>query len=161
MGDTEPSQLDRVRRRGARLGIAAFATFVASFTLIWSVQILLQVWAPAAGPGSGPADCREGIRELISAVERARREAATETAERRAVARFRRTLQPAWARRPRLDALCALDEAARRALAQVDEFRYAEEREVGRNLSVVQQRRRARDLYRELSRGKATNANQR
>jgi hypothetical protein len=156
MADPE-SNSDRVRRRGARIGIAVFATFVASFTLIWSWQILTQVFNPSL---TGPArsDCRSGVLELLTSVEQARRQAGRDDEERAALARFRRALEPAWSERPRLDSTCAEDPEARRALPEIDEFRYAEEHAVRRDLDLSRERQRARELYRRLSRTKRDGA---
>ena len=148
MAQPTESSGDRARRRGQRLGIALFATFVAGFTLLWPCQILSQVFGAAGAP---EPECRKALLDLLAAVERARVEAVEADEEREALSRFRRTLEPAWSARASLDAACADDAAARRALPEVDEFRYAEEHAVRRDFHLSRDRQRARELYRQLS----------
>lgn len=144
------STLDRARRRGTRLGILAFGAFVATFTAVWSWQILFQAFGPPP-PGKPRSDCRTAVLALLSAVERARVEAVQADDERSALARFRRALEPAWSDRPLLEAACAGDEAALRALPQIDEFRFAEEHAVRRDFDLSRDRQRARLLHQQLS----------
>jgi hypothetical protein len=128
MAEGEPRE-ETARRRGRRAGIAVFALVVTAFTAVCTAQILLQVWAPRVVPTT--VGCEAGLRGLIMAVDRARREASEETGgERAAVARFRRALLPEWEQRPALSKECRSNKALARGLRQIDWLRYAEEHAV-------------------------------
>jgi hypothetical protein len=114
---------------GRRLGLVLFGLIVSGLTLIWSLQIIRQVWFPEVGPLD--QDCRTGTRGLISALERARKAAAAETGdERAALARFRAQLDPEWQKRAALERACRDDPAQASALQDVIQLRYAEEHAV-------------------------------
>jgi acyl-CoA synthetase (NDP forming) len=145
-GPTTP----RAARLGRRLGIALFALLVSVPTAAWSLQIMKVVWSPSRGPA--PEDCRTGQLGLIRAVERARAAAAglAETSERAGLARFREALAPEWNSRPNLDDLCRA-ERERSILREIDSLRYAEEHAVRYEATALaRDRKRARDLEREL-----------
>jgi hypothetical protein len=147
--DPNRADLEPVRRRGRRVGIGVFSLLVTAFTAICSVQVLAQVWAPNVVPTDKP--CHVALRGLMSAIERARAEAALETrGERAAVQRFRRSLDPEWSHRAALDGTCQ-DEEHRRALVLIDWLRYAEEHAVRYEaLDVAQLRREASSLMERL-----------
>ena len=115
-----------VRRRGRALGTAVFAALLTSFTVVCSVEIILQAWAP---PGvRADVDCRRDIHRLIQAVRRARESAMQATSgEREAVVRFRAALNPEWSLRPAIGDQCKSDLDSMRALGEVDRLRYGEE----------------------------------
>ena len=114
---------------GRRLGLVLFGLIVSGLTLIWSIQIIRQVWFPEAGPLE--RDCRTGTRSLIVALDRARKAAAAETGdERAALARFRAQLDPEWQMRAALERACQSDPAQAHSLQNVIQLRYAEEHAV-------------------------------
>ena len=137
-------------RLGRRLGIALFAALVSVPTVVWSLQIMKVVWSPSRGPA--PESCRKGQLGLLHAVERARAAAAALAAssERESLARFRNALEPEWLSRPNLDDLCKAP-PERKILREIDSLRYAEEHAVRYEATALaRDRKRARDLEREL-----------
>jgi len=116
------------RRLGRRLGIGIYAFLVAGFTVICSVQICLQVWAPQVEPA--PFDCSAGTVALIDAVDTARTAAADEPDEQAALDKFRGALASTWKYRPALTRACGTNREALRNLRAVDRLRYAEEHAV-------------------------------
>ena len=136
-------------RLGRRLGIALFAALVSVPTVVWSLQIMRVVWSPSPGPT--PASCQKGQLGLIHAVDRARTAAGLATAsERESLARFRDALEPEWLSRPNLDDLCQAPRE-RKILREIDSLRYAEEHAVRYEATALaRDRKRARDLEREL-----------
>ena len=118
-----------------------FIAVVSGLTALWAGQIVQQVMGD--GGGTASVDCRPGVRALIDAVRRARRAAAKETGgEKQALARFRAALAPAWRVRPDLNAACAGDPAASKALKEIDLLRYAEEHAVRYEAAELARRRR-------------------
>jgi hypothetical protein len=113
---------------GRTLGVAVYALVVAAFTVVCSVQICLQVWAPRVE--SPPFDCTAGTVALVDAIDEARLAAANEPDEQAALAKFRRALEPTWRYRPALTRTCAPNSDALRHLRAVDRLRYAEEHAV-------------------------------
>ena len=123
------SALERARRRGRRLGIALFAAIMSTFIVVCATQVMSQGFAPAGT--DTPRDCRSGVAELLSALRRARANAAAEPlGERASLARFREALQPEWRQRPQLVDTCSNDPQALEALSAIDRLRYAEEHAV-------------------------------
>jgi hypothetical protein len=115
-----------VRRRGRAFGTAVFAAIVTSFTVVCSVQIFIQAWAPSGTHAD--VDCKRDIHQLIRAVRRARDSALQATSgEREAVARFRAALDPEWSLRSAIGEQCKGDLASMQALSEVDRLRYGEE----------------------------------
>jgi hypothetical protein len=117
-----------VRQLGRTLGIGVYAFLVAGFTVVCSVQICLQVWAPRVEPA--PFDCSAGTLALVEAVDKARLAAAGEPDEQAALAKFRGALASTWKYRPALTRTCAPSTDALRYLRAVDRLRYAEEHAV-------------------------------
>lgn len=146
------------RRLGRRLGIAVFAILVGGFTVVCSVQILIQVWAPQPPSGPLPTSCRAGISELLTALKRAREAAAQEpNGERAALSRFRDALLPEWSKRAALDSLCRDDAPAARALSLLTALRYAEEHAVRYEaVALAEQRRQMEATARSLLRAETT-----
>jgi hypothetical protein len=105
-----------------------FATIVSAFTIVCSVQICIQVWAPKLVPA--PTDCAAGTLMLVDSIEAARSAASSVVGEREALSRFRQTVAPVWAFRPALGVECKRDPAALERLRAVDRLRYAEEHAV-------------------------------
>jgi len=122
------AQRTRVRQLGRTIGIAVFGTLVAAFTIICSVEICLEVWAPKVHPTT--LGCAAGTLELVAAIDSARAASADQAGEQAALAKFRGALLPAWESRPALSRTCAGDAAALRRLHAVDRLRYAEEHAV-------------------------------
>jgi hypothetical protein len=140
----------RAVRLGRRLGIAVFAVFVSVPTVVWSLQIMKVVWSPSRGPE--PMSCQKGQLGLLRAVERARTAAAglAAASERESLTRFREALLPEWDSRPNLDELCRAP-GERTTLREIDSLRYAEEHAVRYEATALaRDRKRARDLEREL-----------
>ena len=138
--------LSRAALTGRRIGIGVFGLIVSAATAIWTVQILLAVFAP---PVIAVAkECRGGTRDLLGAVRRARLAAAAETGgERAALGRFRIALEPEWNTRASLDTACSSDPQASAALTEIDALRYAEEHAVRYEaVGLAPQRRRAQAL---------------
>jgi hypothetical protein len=118
----------RARKLGRRIGIVFYAALVAAFTVVCSVQICLQVWAPRVEPA--PFDCSAGMLALVEAIDVARAAAASEPDEQAALDKFRGALAPTWRYRPALGRTCAPSSEALQNLRAVDRLRYAEEHAV-------------------------------
>ena len=139
----------RAARRGRTVAAVAFGLVVTAFTVVCSVQIMQQVWAPEGTPTD--RDCRSGVLTLIAALSRARDGAAAQLGEREDLARFRAALQPEWSTLPTLRERCQQDRTARSALEAVVRLRYTEED--GLRLEAGEPsrlRRRLRQLREEL-----------
>lgn len=132
--EPEPVDVDssRARQLGRTVGIAVFGLIVATFTVVCSVQICLQVWAPEVVPfpDNPNLDCSAGILRLAEAIEVARLASADQAGEQEALARFRGALSPAWTHRAAVHRACAEDTEAIQRLRAVDRLRYAEEHAV-------------------------------
>jgi hypothetical protein len=126
---TPNSRVEASRRLGRRIGLVLFGVLLSAFTVVSSLQIIFQVWFPKSAAAVG--SCQSGIRSLVTAVERARTAAAAENGdERAALARFRAKLAPEWQSLPAVEHACESDGAARAALRDVVELRFAEEHAV-------------------------------
>jgi hypothetical protein len=124
------SPLNRRRLIGRRVGIGIFSAIFAGATLIWTIEILTEVWGSA--PPS-PAGCAGGTASLERAVERARLAYAVEAGdedERAALSRYRTALEPEWRERKAIEAACRGDQQGRKHLKDVIALRYAEEHAV-------------------------------
>ena len=135
----QATPIERIRRRGRTLGIAVFSAIVASFTAVCTVQICLQVWAPAV---TGEIECRSGVVALRDSLERARLAAALEEGEQAALARFRALVTEPWKQEPAVARACASDRAGKEALQELVRLRYAEEHAVRYEASDLAARRR-------------------
>ena len=163
VNDASVSQEDQLRRRGRFVGRAVPALVVISLTVLWTYQIVVQVFFRNGSTGqtagqsmdSELGGCRPGVRRLIQSVREARRAAAAESGgERAALRRFRDALGPAWAKRAQIGRDCNGDAAATRALRQVDLLRYAEEHAVRYEVQeLAERRRRIRAIEVELTPG--------
>jgi hypothetical protein len=115
-------------RRAALWTVAALAV---ALTVGSSAQILLVVFAPEQ-VGQAPA-CRQGVRDLLTSLDRARSQAASRLdGEQASLDAFRRALAPEWALAPAILADCGRqrDGEALVAFRQLELLRYAEERAV-------------------------------
>lgn len=146
----DPSIRPNAIRRGRAIGIALFAALVTTFTAVCAVQIIWQAWHPAGALPAG--ECRTGIRQLISAIHRAREAASRVTGgEQEELTQFRAALEPEWSTRPSLTDRCAGDTEALAALGEVDRLRYAEEHALRYEaLDVANRRRRVEAIERRL-----------
>lgn len=138
------------KARGKAFGMALFGILVGGITLVFSVQILRQTFAPVAPPTE--LRCPEALTSLWAALSRARQSAAEQAGELASVESFRRGLVPEWALAPHLERLCAGDPQQQRGAQALLRLRYAEESAVrfgSRELSV--RRRQVADLVSELS----------
>lgn len=140
------SPLDQARRRGRRLGIAAYVILLSAFVVTASAEVLHQGFAEQ--PEDSELSCRDGLRSLIEALHRARRAAASEIlGERAAVERFRSGLEPEWSRRAAIGRNCRRDAWARHSLVTIDALRYAEEHAVRyESVDLAPNRRRVRKI---------------
>ncbi len=135
---------------GRRIGIATFATIVASFVGICSAQILYQGFH---SPDSTAAlDCGQGIHRLISEIRQARAAAAVEVlGERAAMAKFRGALARDRDSRKSLERQCETDAWGKKALLAVDEWRWAEENAVRyESVDLAPSRRRIQSIESQL-----------
>lgn len=139
MPDADP--LERTRRLGRRAGIIGVFGLTTAFTVVCAGQVLLQ--ALPRGTVPSPVACRDGVRRLATAVERARAAETGGPAGGDARERFRDQLEPEWSERKGLDASCAGDAPARLALDRLDELRYAEEHAALRAAADLNARRGA------------------
>jgi hypothetical protein len=121
-----PRATDHANRRGRRIGLIVFVVLATGFTSVCAVQIIQQVWFPTSP--SSEQSCRQGLRELIQALGRARELAARTSGERAALDAFRRGLMPEWNRS--LAEACRASPELARALGDLEELRYAEEHAV-------------------------------
>ncbi len=147
----EDDPLASARRRGRRAAFAAYWVAVVGFILVSAAQITQQVWAPATA--GQPASCKDGLRALAQAIDRAREAAeATDVDEDGALERYRAALLPTWAARDEVASACRGDKKLHAALDAIDRLRYAEEHAVRREAAELAPLRRtvrelmARDL---------------
>ncbi len=125
----DASRLQAAQKFGRRIGIAVFATIVASFVVVCSAQILYQGFRSPRGEVS--SDCRQGIYQLISEIRKARAAAAEEVlGERVAMEKFRSKVSLDRLMRKSLQRQCQADSWSRDALQAVNEWRWAEENAV-------------------------------
>jgi hypothetical protein len=136
----QATPIERIRRRGRTLGVAVFSAIVASFTVVCTVQICMQVWAPHVA--KQPVACRSGIIALGKALEQARLAAAQQDGEQAALARFRAQLDAAWKLEPAVARACASDRQGVEALRELVQLRYAEEHAVRYEAPDLAARRR-------------------
>jgi hypothetical protein len=136
----QATPIERIRRRGRTLGVAIFSAIVASFTIVCTVQICLQVWAPEVV--NQPVTCRPGIVALHDALEQARLAAAQQEGEQAALARFRALVAAPWKLEPAVARACASDREGSDALRELVRLRYAEEHAVRYEAPDLAARRR-------------------
>lgn len=128
--------------------MTGFYALVVVFIVIAAGNVTWQVWAPAFRAYS-PIDCREGLRALTQAIDRARQEAQSlsDASEDQALTRFRIALQPEWDEHDRVAASCHGNPALAEALDVIERLRYAEERAVRREVhDLAPLRRRVSQL---------------
>lgn len=126
-------------RRARLIGTLVFGTLVALLTTVFSVQIIEQAWD--SGTSKAAPGCHEGLRTLLSALERARQSAARQTSELEALAAFRNELEDTWETQAGLRASCAEEPQAVDLLRRIHALRYAEEQAVRRDAHELAQAR--------------------
>ncbi len=128
-----PSSAPPPKKRApfARAGLAMVGLVSVGLTFASSSQIIRAALFPA--DTGGIASCKSGVDSLFRSMDRARRDAAAETAgEKAALQHFRASLEPEWSRYGAVRAQCRR-EANPNGLAtlrNVELLRYAEERAV-------------------------------
>ena len=95
------------------------------FTVVCSVQIMQQVWAPEGVASELP--CRAGVLSLIAALDRATESTASDAAGREGIVQFRQALEPEWGAAPTFRARCKNDPTAEKALGVALRLRYTAE----------------------------------
>lgn len=126
----------------------AYFVFVVLFVGTFSAQVTIQVLSgPEAAAGQEPS-CADGIRALMTAVDRAREQSyRTALAEYEAIGAFERALQPEWSTLGHVRQACEQSPALQDTLEAVEQWRYAEERAVRRDAhQVVGYRRKVREM---------------
>jgi hypothetical protein len=138
----------RARLIGRRVGIVLYAVLFGGATVLWSVQILMQVWGGAPPSALG---CGGGTDRLEAALLRARSQLAGGAAlqnERAALETFRGALEPEWSERREIEAACRGDELGERRLRDIIALRYAEEHAVRyESLGLAPLRRRVKSSH--------------
>jgi hypothetical protein len=131
------------RTRGRWIAFAIYYGIVVAICAAAAVQISQQVFF-ASSPPSPFATCREGLRALNAAVDRARKAAGPEgeDSEDRAIGRFRSALDPEWTYRDGIAASCKTSADDQRALDAIERLRYAEEHAVRREAGELAPLRR-------------------
>lgn len=127
----ETTPEERTRRRGRRVALVIYGAFVGLFIVIASGNVIWQLYG-ASAITKAAIPCSESLRELVSAVDRAREAASStpEVSETKALARFREALRPEWDRQPLVASSCADEKELRAALDTIERLRYAEEHAV-------------------------------
>jgi hypothetical protein len=100
--------------------------------VVGAVQVTRQVMFAPSAP-LPYASCREGLRAMVAALDRARHAApGLDGREEVALDRFRRSLEPEWSYRHQIAAACRGQAEDERALDAIERLRYAEEHAVRR-----------------------------
>ena len=147
-----PDRIEReARKKGRRIVMIGYFVLVVIVAAISAWRVTGQVIEQRHGTRSSePIDCSEGIRSLVTAVDRARNVAATSTlGESEAVNLFRNSLRPEWDRRGDIQHACSTSNDLLNTYGAVMHLGFVEEHAVRRDaveLAVV--RRRAADLVR-------------
>lgn len=141
-----PPYILAARKRGRKIALFIYYAVVLSVCVAGAAQVSRQVlWNPVQ---SAPyADCRQGLRALVGALERARSAAPGNDGEDLAVERFRSALNPEWSYWDSIAQSCRGNAERQRALDAIQRLRYAEEHaarwEAG---DLAPLRRRVQDL---------------
>ena len=147
--DRPDRQERKARRKGRRGVMIGYFVLVVVVIGICTVQVTTQAIGRLGGTHSdAPVDCVPGIRSLVVAVDRARTAAAaSHQDESEAVALFRSSLEPEWARRGDIERACQGDPARLETLDAVIHLGFAEEHAVRRDaVELSEIRRKAADL---------------
>jgi len=128
-----PSTAPTPKKRApfARAGLAVVGLVSVGLTFASSSQIIRAALFPA--DAGGITSCKSGVDSLYRSMDRARRDAAAETAgETAALHDFRTSLEPEWSRYGAVRAQCQREAypKGQAALRNVELLRYAEERAV-------------------------------
>lgn len=133
--DRPDRQERKARRKGRRGVMIGYFVLVVVVIGICTVQVTTQAIGRLGGTHSdAPIECAQGIRSLAVAVERARSAAAaSHEGESEAVALFRASREPEWARRGDVERACKGDPARLETLDAVIHLGFAEEHAVRRD----------------------------
>jgi len=147
------------RRRGRTIAGAIYYGTIGVVCLAGTVQISQQVFFQDPPP-SPYGSCREGLRALVSAVERARAAAPGTDGEDGAITRFRAALEPEWRSFDGIAIQCKGSVKDEGALDAIERLRYAEEHAARREASdLAPLRRRVQEIVeKDLSPAGATGA---
>jgi hypothetical protein len=128
-------------RRGRAAGYLALGLLVSAFTAFCTVEIITQAWAEPANPPN--VSCRDGLRGLLTALDRARAVAGREGHDTRdAVFSFRAALAPQWDHHESVRRRCATSQVTEKAYRQIAQLRFAEEHAVRYQASDLSEHRR-------------------
>lgn len=141
-----PSPAERV---GQRVSLGLYIGLVTAFTLICSLQVILQAWAtPAIGL---PVNCPQKAESLLQGLRRAREAARKGDSEQHSLELFRTALGPDWDAKNSIANACANNAPSSRLIREIDQLRYAEEHAVRYEArELTQRRQRVSTLEREL-----------
>lgn len=114
------------RRRGRRIALGLYYAAALAIIISGTAQVTRQLFFLPART-SPFHTCREGLRALTDAVDRARLIAPGEGGEDAAIARFRGALEPEWSYRDEVASSCRGSRADEAALDAIERLRYAEE----------------------------------
>jgi hypothetical protein len=129
-GSQRPPKPVSPRKRGRTIAGAIYYGLIGAVCLAGTVQISMQVFQP---PAPAPyASCRDGLRALVGAVERARGAAPGTDGEDAALERFRAALEPEWGHFDGVAEKCKGGTNDEGALDAIERLRYAEEHAVRR-----------------------------
>lgn len=109
------------------MGALIFGLLVAIPTVVWATQVIVQAFSSPDPHGLG---CREGLRELIGALDRAQKSASPHADETEALAAFRASLGEPWDNPRAVRAACASNPHLLGFYGRVERLRYAEEHAV-------------------------------
>ena len=125
-----PQKPVSARRRGRSIAGALYYGLIGVTCVSATVQISMQVFQrPLPSPYGS---CVEGLRALVSAVERARGAAPGTDGEDAAIERFRAALEPEWGAFDGVAVACKGSAKDEGALDAIERLRYAEEHAVRR-----------------------------
>lgn len=143
-------RVSSAERTGRRVSLGLYLGLVTVFTLICSVEVILQAWAHPPLPE--PVDCRARAQSLIKGLENAKARARSGDNEQTSMELFRGGLGPDWELKNSLQQACAKDPLAARLIRELDQLRYAEEHAVRYEARELTRRRQRVSLFeRELS----------
>lgn len=152
-----PERLKReAQKKGRRIVMVGYFILVVAVTAIVTVEITTQVFQASnetqdcTSNNCAPIDCAEGIRSLVTAIDRARNKiSASDANESQAIAIFRASLNPEWQRRNDIERACKESEGYLETLDAVVQLGFAEEAAVRREaIEIASIRHQAAELIR-------------
>lgn len=137
------------RRPGHTFGVMFVGIVIGALTAVFSGQILRDTFAPRSEPLL--TDCPESIRGLWTALQRARRSAASTVGEQPALTAFRSQLEPEWGKLVSIERGCAERQEWAEAVRTLSQLRFDEEHAVRYEArSIAVRRDKAEQLVRAL-----------